>query len=61
MKTQTMSLREAGVKPMEVLEMERVDGGGWVEVAAWVGLQIIANWAEVKKGAAAGWNSVSYR
>lgn len=60
MKTQTMDLAATGVKPMGVLEMQQVDGGGWAEVITWLATQVVANWADVKKGASAGWNSVHY-
>jgi hypothetical protein len=64
--TQTFDLRKMELAPLNNLEMQEIDGGGLESLLkgfgiAWAVGQVISNWAEIKQGAANGWNSVHYK
>ncbi|MEO5891647.1 MAG: hypothetical protein ABIQ31_15470 [Ferruginibacter sp.] len=63
--TQTFDLNKMGLAEMGDLEIQQIEGGSipsWLKGfgIAWAVGQVIGNWENIKKGAANGWNSVSY-
>ena len=63
--TQTLDLNKMGLAEISNFEMQETEGGvvpSWVKGfgITWFVGEIISNWAEIKQGAANGWNSVHY-